>query len=191
MKNISQKPHKNTAYILLCGEIEAEAVQQFGALLSQLPVDTDTLYLIMATNGGSVTQGIALYNLLRASQYKLIAHNIANVDSIGNIVFVAAEKRRATSHAVFLIHGVRSHMDEQDMNESGLKEKLSSIEMDNKRIRKIFCERTKLSMDEMERLILDGVAEDSAYALSKGIVDEVVELVIPRGTVLHVVGSEK
>ncbi len=39
--------------------------------------------------------------------YKLITHNVGNVDSIGNVIFLAAEERYACSTSTFMFHGVR------------------------------------------------------------------------------------
>ena len=39
-----------------------------------------TVYLALSTPGGDVAQGITLYNLLRGMPFKLITHNVGNVD---------------------------------------------------------------------------------------------------------------
>src|SRR5579859_4221344 len=64
-----------------------------------------TLCLIMSTNGGSIDLGFLLYNILRALPTKVITHNIGNVNSIGNVLFLAGEKRVANANATFLFHG--------------------------------------------------------------------------------------
>ena len=38
--------------------------------------------------------------------FELITHNVGNVDSIGNVVFLAGTRRYAVPHATFMFHGV-------------------------------------------------------------------------------------
>ena len=50
--------------------------------------------------------GLNLYNVLRALPTKLITHNVGNVDSIGNAIFLAGVERYACPHSTFMFHGV-------------------------------------------------------------------------------------
>src|SRR5690348_15092335 len=63
------------------------------------------IYLMFASLGGNVPAGIAAYSALRALPVKLITHNIGNVDSIANIIFLAGEERLAVPHSTFMFHG--------------------------------------------------------------------------------------
>lgn len=64
------------------------------------------VYLLLSTPGGSVMHGMNLYNVLRGMPFELITHNVGNVDSIGNAVFLAGAKRYAAPHSTFMFHGV-------------------------------------------------------------------------------------
>ena len=59
------------------------------------------VYLLLSTPGGSVMNGMNLYNVLKGMPFELITHNVGNVDSIGNVIFLAGEKRYATANATF------------------------------------------------------------------------------------------
>src|SRR5207253_6450721 len=63
---------------------------------------TKEIYILFASYGGNVAAGIAAYNALRALPVKLITHNIGNVDSIANIIFLAGQERIAVPHATFM-----------------------------------------------------------------------------------------
>jgi ATP-dependent protease ClpP protease subunit len=65
------------------------------------------LHLLISTPGGSVMHGLTAYNFLRALPLKLTTHNIGNVDSIGNVIFLAGERRYACPHATFMFAGSR------------------------------------------------------------------------------------
>jgi Clp protease len=64
------------------------------ALGRKLVAGTDNFYVLLKP-GGSIQSGIALYNFLRAIPATVTTHNVGNVDSIGNAVFLAADERLA------------------------------------------------------------------------------------------------
>src|SRR5690242_18938134 len=78
------------------------------ARAGKLAQGTDEAYFWISTPGGAVMSGLTLYNFLRAIPAKLTMHNIGNVDSIGNAIFLAAEKgnRIACPHSTFMFHAV-------------------------------------------------------------------------------------
>src|SRR5712691_3344892 len=67
---------------------------------------TKEIYLLFASFGGNIAAGIVAYNTLRSLPVKLITHNIGNVDSIANIIFLAGQERLAVPHSTFMFHGV-------------------------------------------------------------------------------------
>ena len=50
---------------------------------------------MISTPGGTVMNGLNLYNVMRAMPFRLTTHNVGNVDSIGNAIFLAGEERYA------------------------------------------------------------------------------------------------
>jgi ATP-dependent protease ClpP protease subunit len=66
----------------------------------------NVVYLIFTTLGGGVMEGITLHNILRAMPFKLITHNVGNIDSIGNVIFLAGDERYASATSTFMFHGV-------------------------------------------------------------------------------------
>ena len=50
--------------------------------------------------------GMNLYNVLRGLPRDLTIHNVGNVGSIGNAIFLAGSKRYACAHSTFMFHGV-------------------------------------------------------------------------------------
>ena len=70
-------PFTAQALLAVCADLANKRVQ--------------TVYLMLSTPGGQVREGMAIYNTLRAMPFKLITHNMGNVDSIGNVIFLAGE----------------------------------------------------------------------------------------------------
>ncbi len=111
MNNNKTKPPSQTppglVYVMFTAEIVPQTVEAMIQALSNLTQQgVKKVYLAFSTPGGSVTHGIALYNFLRGVSFELIAHNIGNVDSIGNAIFLAADVRYACKNSTFMFHGV-------------------------------------------------------------------------------------
>ena len=75
--------------------------------------------------------GMNLYNVLRALPIKLTVHNVGNVDSIGNAVFLAGSPRYACPHSTFMFHGVGFDISQgARLEEKLLTERLASQHQD-------------------------------------------------------------
>src|SRR5262249_48838283 len=115
---------------------------------------TAEVCLLLSTSGGNVMSGITLYNLLRAMPFKLTTPNGGNVDSIGNAVFLAGERRIACPHSTFMFHGVGYDGTGVIWDERLLRERLASILADQKRIAGAIAERTSLTEDDVAPMFL-------------------------------------
>src|SRR5437667_2506313 len=124
------------AYVSFSAEIIPHSTESLIALLANLANQRiSTVYLMLSTPGGSVMNGMNLYNVLRAMPFRLITHNVGNVDSIGSAVFLAGAERYACPHSTFMFHGVGFNVDKQvRLEEKLLRERLDSIMSDQRRI---------------------------------------------------------
>ncbi|HMU32112.1 MAG TPA: ATP-dependent Clp protease proteolytic subunit [Nitrospira sp.] len=173
----------DTVYISFSAEVNQATTEGLLGLCGQLvEKKVSTVYLMLSTPGGTVMNGLNLYNVLRAMPFKLITHNVGNVDSIGNVLFLAGEQRYSSPHATFMFHGVGFDINgAARFEEKTLRERMDSIQADQARIAKILCERTGLTPDEAKQLFLEAVTKDPDYARTKGIIHDVRELKLPAG----------
>lgn len=140
------------------------------------------IYLLLTSPGGSVLHGLHLYNVLRGLPVKLTTHNVGQVNSIGNAIFLAGSVRYACPHATFMFHGVGFDVPQgARFEEKLLRERLGSLLNDQKRIGSIIQERTKIDQAEIEGLFREAQTKDAAFARDKGIVDEIRDIQIPPG----------
>ncbi len=172
-----------TAYINLIAEIVPRTVEALTALTSDLVNRGHTaIYLMISSPGGSVSDGIALYHYLRSLPIKLTAHNTGSVNSIANIVFLAAETRRTCTHTNFMFHGVSMQTQApQSFERKALRESLASVEGDEKRIGGIVAERTRLSQETIDTFFLEARTLSPEEALAAGIVHAIDQVRIPKG----------
>jgi len=164
------------SYIFLFETIDEESSAALLNKIAALNSQTKTLYLLINTSGGSVSHGIALYNILRALPFDVITHNIGNVDSIGNVIFLAGKKRYAVSNATFMIHPVKTGLKSRQVSYTGLSEKLSSVDADNKRIKKIILEHCSIPQKELDELFIAGEVKTAPYALEHEYIHEIRDI---------------
>jgi len=96
-----------SVFVSFSAEIAPQTTETLIAVLGeQANKGVDEVCLMISTPGGSVMNGLNLYDVLRALPLKLVTHNVGNVDSIGNAIFLAGEERYACPHSTFMFHGV-------------------------------------------------------------------------------------
>lgn len=172
-----------TAHINFIAEIIPKTVEALMGITSDLVNRGHReLYLALSSPGGSVSDGVALYNYLRSLPVKLTTHNIGSVNSIGNIVFLAGSRRLACAHTTFMFHGVSLQTQApQAFERKSLREHLSSIESDEKRIAGIVAERTKLTQSAIDNFFLEAKTLSAEDAVADSIVHEIAQLSVPQG----------
>lgn len=170
-------------YVSFSAEVNPNTSETLIATISNLSNrGVKKVYLLLSTPGGSVMNGMNIYNVLRALPITLITHNVGNVDSIGNVVFLAGEKRFACAHSTFMFHGVGFDVNGQfRLEEKLLKEKLDSIGIEHQRIGSIIEERTKLDKEAIGKLFLGAETKNSTFALEHGFVEAIQDANIPAG----------
>jgi ATP-dependent Clp protease protease subunit len=171
-------------YISFSAEINVNSTESLIAVLAQQANQAvDHVYLMLSTPGGSVMHGLNLYNVMRAMPYRITTHNVGNVDSIGNVIFLAGEERFACAHTTFMFHGVGMDMLAQTrLEQKNLQEILDNVLRDQERMGNILRERSQLNAGEISDLFREARTKDAAFALEKGLISDIRDVNIPAGT---------
>ena len=174
----------DVVYVIFSAYINPNTSQNLIAAMSQCVARrVKRVDLLLSTPGGSVSNGINLYNVLRAMPFDLTVHNVGNIDSIGNAIFLAGKRRYASPPSTFMFHGVGfDNPAGQRLEEKNLRESLNSILADQKRIGTIIAQHTSLSPEEIEGLFRESQTKDAEFAMSKGFISEIREANIPTGS---------
>jgi ATP-dependent protease ClpP protease subunit len=172
----------STTYLNFHAPINNITAQHLMATCSQIiATGASEIYLMLSTPGGRVDSGLTLYNFLCALPCNVVTHNMGNIDSIGNAIFLAGKTRRACAHSTFMFHGVGFDIQNQRFEEKNLRESLDSVLKDQKRIGDIIVAQTSLTDDEAGKLFTEARTKDANDALKAGIIHEIVDLQIPPG----------
>ena len=167
-------------YVIFQAPIDGRTSQQFIATVSQLiNQGAASIELLLSTPGGEVSAGLTLYNFLKSVPITVNTHNIGNVDSIGNAVFLAGAGRKACKQSTFMFHGVGFSAQNMYLEEKNLRERLDSILADQRRIGEILQERTKISAREAGKLFREARTKNANYALKVGIISAIEDVAIP------------
>ncbi|MGZ8362776.1 MAG: ATP-dependent Clp protease proteolytic subunit [Caulobacteraceae bacterium] len=169
------------AYFGYSGHIEPGGVSRIAAALNSAANNAyDEVHLCFSSMGGYVADGIYLYNHIRSLPLKVVAHNIGSVSSIAVAVFVAAEERYCSSHAMFMIHPT-AFPTLEGMTAERLKSGLDAALADDNRTENILRERTSIPEDVLASRRFCDVHITPDDAANYGLVQGVREFTLPRG----------
>lgn len=174
-------------YLSFSAEINPSTTEHLINVMAQLSNQGATeVHLMLSTPGGSVMHGITIYNVLRALPPKIITHNVGNVDSIGNVIFLAGAERHACPNSTFMFHGVGFDVNAGvRLVDQNLREHLDSISSDHKRIGAIIGQHTSLDEAAVVELFKEARTKDAVWAQGVGMVASVCEPKVPPGVPIH------
>ncbi|KPA99199.1 ATP-dependent Clp protease proteolytic subunit [Pseudomonas asplenii] len=111
--------------------------------------DASELVLNIATMGGECSYGFTLYNFLLSLPIPLHTHNLGTVESMGNIIFLAGERRTACQYSKFLFHPFHWHV-QGAVDHSRMSEYAMSLDYDLQLYVRIVAERTHGAIEKLE-----------------------------------------
>jgi ATP-dependent Clp protease protease subunit len=179
----SNPPQENIAYLSFSAEVSQKTTEALLGVCAQYSnKGIDKLYLLLSSPGGNVMNGLTIYNLLRGLPYEIVTHNVGQVNSIANVVFLAGDERYASPDSTFMFHGVGFNVPGNTrFEEKKLRERLQSVQSDQDRIASIIINRSDISEEEADTLFLEAQTKDPKFALDRRLIHDIREVEIPRG----------
>ena len=174
---------ERTAYISFIAEINVSTAEQLlGVIHQQIAQGAKCIYLLFATSGGLIDPGIALYNQLNGLNADLVIHNVGNVDSVGNAIFMAGKTRIACKHSSFLFHGTKwTFQGPVSLAPRDVDEILKNLGTAERKIAGIVSEKTSLKIEEVNGFFVSSQSVNPDQALEGGIVHRIEDVNLPRG----------
>ncbi|AXF86649.1 ATP-dependent Clp protease proteolytic subunit 1 [Ephemeroptericola cinctiostellae] len=138
--------------------------------LSQIPRDAK-IELSINSPGGSVFEGLAIYNVLKARRTHIEAHVVGVACSMASIIFMAAGKRVVPENAYLMVHGVSgacygSYAD--------MREQAAVMEAVESTMASMYMEATGQDEATVKGWMSKDTWFDGKQALEAGLCDEVV-----------------
>lgn len=174
--------------LLFSAPINNETANALAQVLANLTSNKITkLTLAVNSGGGEVVAGIFAYNVILSTPIEITTHNVGNVDSIANVIFLAGARRLAVPSSTFMFHSVGFDPGTERLEEKNLTEKLDTIQAEHKRISEILAARTQLSVDEGKSLFAEQRTKNVDWARSKGLIHDVGEFKMPTDGTFHTI----
>lgn len=164
-----------TAEILIYGYIGNDVISgDFLRELKQLENVNDTIHIRINSGGGSVFEGLAIFNAIKNCNAETIGYIDGIAASMGSVIAMACNKVHMSKVAMFMTHKAKmlSHGNANDMrNSASLMDSLETA------ICTIYAGKTGLTVDQVKAKYLTG--EDrwltAEEALSEKIIDGIYD----------------
>jgi len=170
-------------FIVFEGNIDQQATLQLVNAIQGItnqPPQVSKITIILSSLGGSIYDGFLLASLIQNSPVPIAVHAVNHIDSIANVIYLAAKERTAESHAKFYLHGAST---QGNFDEKALKEQLSSIRTNNSRIAHFISENSGLSFKKVSALMESGTTISAQEAIKHKIVQKIEHREVPAGAI--------
>ena len=170
-----------------------------GTVEGQACRGVERIRLAISTDGGEVASSMRAYEGLRSMTLErgveLVTENPSAVESMGNAIYLAGDRQLAYPDAKFFLHPItiittRGRFDIVGLQEERRKRERSGdppdllheldlgivrLECEEKALRALFEQRTKLTGGEVRSLVQENRELDASEAQALGIVHEIIQ----------------
>lgn len=141
------------------------------------------LKVFISSKGGDTVAGFTAYNFLKSLPVRVTTHNLSNVESIANVIFMAGEERTASSLSRFLLHPLHWGFASPQADHLRIREWTACLDNDLERFVQILDLETQ-GFDFSEQplwrdLITSATIAEAARAAELGLIHRVEDAVIP------------
>ncbi|SSW80272.1 peptidase S14 ClpP [Klebsiella pneumoniae] len=145
------------------------------------------LRIYISSKGGDTVAGFTAYNFLKSLGVKVTTHNLSNVESIANVIFMAGSERFANPLSRFLLHPLHWGFGAPQADHLRLKEWAACLDDDLQRFVQVMNIETASGNPETqmdwESLITSATILDPRRAAELGIVSQIRAAAIPTDSV--------
>jgi ATP-dependent Clp protease protease subunit len=170
------------------GQIDMQAVQRIANAITLTSNNgVKRIHMLFQTAGGTVGDGICIYNMLRTAPVEVILYNAGTVASIGVIAYLGASKRKTSANATFMVH--KTHFSPVGATADRLLSAADTALLDDQRIEAILHEHIKELPDDKWDVHKGADLWLSAdEALKAGLATEIGDFAPPKGVQLFYLG---
>lgn len=139
----------------------------------------DELKVIINSGGGSVFEGYAMYNTLKAIPNRKVGQVSGVCASIATLIFNACDYLTMSEVSMFMVHKASTMV---DGNSDELQKQLEVLNLIDNTLNTVYSSRTGKTSDEIKLMLGKETFLNSHQALSQGWIDEIVDKVPSKVT---------
>lgn len=157
------------------GDVEGVSFADIDAFCNSIPADDNQIEIRLHCDGGSVTEGWAMYDRLRATGKEITCIVEGNAASMATVILMAApkERRKACENAHILMHNpwacVMTAADADDMQKMA-----NDLKAEQERLVNLYVERCGVDRDTIQSLMDEDKFITAAEAKELGIIGEII-----------------
>jgi len=168
-------------YAVFCGEINDGSVKRIVASITGATVNNQNVHLLFQSSGGTVGDGVCLYNFFRSLPIQLAIYNVGSVCSAGVLAYLGAKRRITSKRALFMVHRVMTNPGRTPA--VAIKGIAKSLVLEDARVESILRESITLPADEeWSNLDKYDFFFSGEEAVDIGLAHEIGEFSPPAGT---------
>lgn len=145
------------------------------------------LRIYISSKGGDTVAGFTAYNFLKSLGVKITTHNLSNVESIANVIFMAGSERFANPLSRFLLHPLHWGFAAPQADHLRLKEWAACLDDDLQRFVQIMNTETVPGKPneqiDWKSLITSATILDPKRATELGIVNQTTAAILPTNSI--------
>lgn len=178
-----------TVIVNLIGEINNRTTTQFLFILSnQLQSGTKDFRINIPSPGGGVFHGITIYNfLIGLKGIVLHTHNLGQIDSVANLIYMAGNVRTASTTSTFLLHPPRAIFPQGAYTIEDLRERVQGLESDERKLAEIIASRLTKPVKEVQEMFQLRKTYTSKEAKTLGFATKIEDFAASPDTPLYLV----
>lgn len=158
--------------IVLCpnGEVDGQVTKEFMETLAILDMEDGPIKVIICSDGGWFSGGVAIYEAIRGSRNFITTQGLGTVGSIAVLILQAGDKRLIGEHTTVFLHETSIHF------EGGVTSAKSMVD-ETERLHKVYCNilsnRSGAHVLNIQQLCKTETYLTAKEALALGLVDGV------------------
>ena len=165
-------------FLKWCMGMDGVCFKDIDEFLSGMDEKDNTVDIRLHCDGGSVSEGWAIYDKLRASGKEISAIAEGKVASMATIIMMAApkERRKAYKSANICVHNpwVPSYALGDSLTAEDLRKTVEGLQKEQDKMLDLYVERCECNRDEMQSLMNEDKFIDTDRAKALGIISEII-----------------
>lgn len=144
----------------------------YGIVKEIQDLDANEIHVHINSNGGSVAEGLAIYNVLKSHSAKVYTYNNGFACSAASVIFMAGDERIAFTASLFMFHHAWSYA---QGNAAEFRKQADALDTITQASVKAYMEKITISEDELMNLMDNEIWVSSEKALEYGFATKIYE----------------